>query len=189
MQDIDKLSLISVNYNTMHRQVAKDDSVHNSESPRQTGGGKCEQFKGKKQEAEAQSTQNADNTPKPPIVTNPMVVGNNNNNELIADLIADIRNNDSIDFLPELLNNHNLISDADSKDDVMTKTCKLIVMVSISFQSYSLIRALFQLKSKENDMTTQNAKINNNENESLTIDIVTDIGMEAQTMQKKKKRK
>ena len=38
-------------------------------------------------------------------------------------------------------------------------------------------------------MTEQNAKINNNENESLTLDILKDIGTEAQTMQKKKKRK
>ena len=40
MQDIDKLGLISVNYNIMHRQVAEDDSIDNSESPSQTEGGK-----------------------------------------------------------------------------------------------------------------------------------------------------
>ena len=45
MQDIDKLGLISVNYNTMHSQVAEDDSIDNSESPSQTEGGTCEQFK------------------------------------------------------------------------------------------------------------------------------------------------
>ena len=38
MQDIDKLGLISVNYNTTHRQMVKDDSVDNSESPRATEG-------------------------------------------------------------------------------------------------------------------------------------------------------
>ena len=38
MQDIDKLGLISINYNTEHRQVAEEDSRDNSESPRQTGG-------------------------------------------------------------------------------------------------------------------------------------------------------
>ena len=97
MQDIDKLGLISVNYNTMHRQVAEDDSIDNSEN--QTDGSKCEQFKGEKQEEEVQSTQDADNTPKPPVVLNPMVTGiNNNDNDLIADLIADTRNNVSIDF-------------------------------------------------------------------------------------------
>ena len=117
MQDIDKLSLISVNYNTTHRQMAKDDSIDNSKSPRQTKGGKCEQSKGKQQEAEAQSTQDADNTPEPPIATNPVVLGNNN-----KELITDTRNNDSIDFLSELLNNHRLISDAERKDDAMIKT-------------------------------------------------------------------
>ena len=63
MQVIDKLGLISVNYNIMHRQVADDDSIDNSKSPSQTEGSKCEQFKGEKQEEEAQSTQDADNTP------------------------------------------------------------------------------------------------------------------------------
>ena len=52
-------------------------------------GGKCEQFKGEKQEAETQSTQDAENTPKPPIVTNPTVMHNNKDNN---DLIADTRN-------------------------------------------------------------------------------------------------
>ena len=81
--------------------------------------------KGEKQE-EAQSTQDADNTPKPPIVSNPMVMdNNNNNNDLITDLIADTRNNGSIDFLAELLSNHSLLSDAERKDDTMTKIHKL----------------------------------------------------------------
>ena len=69
MQDIVKLGLISIHYDTTHRQVADDDSIDNSESPSQTEGGICEQFKGEKQEAETQSTQDADNTPKPPTVT------------------------------------------------------------------------------------------------------------------------
>ena len=73
-------------------------------------------FKGKKQEEETQSTQDADNTPKPPVVTNPTVMGNNNNNnDLITDLIADATNNGSIDFLSKLLNNHSLVSDAERK--------------------------------------------------------------------------
>ena len=135
MQDIDKLGLISVNYDTMHRQVAEVDSIDNSQSPSQTEGSKCEQFKGEKQEEEAQSTQDADNTPKPPIVSTPMVTGNNNN-ELITDLIADKRHNSSIGFLAELLSNHSLVSDAERKDDTMTKTHKLIVIASILFQSH-----------------------------------------------------
>ena len=106
MEDIDELSIISVNCNTMHRHVAKGDKVNNSESRSQKESGKWKQFTGEKQETEAQSTQDADNISKPPIVTNPTVVGNNNNNkEVIAELIADTRNNDGIDFLSELLNN------------------------------------------------------------------------------------
>ena len=102
--------------------MAEDDSLDNSKSPSQTEGDKCEHFKGEKQEEEAQNTQDADNTPEPPIVSNPMVMGiNNNNNDLITDLIADIRNNVSIDFLAELLSNHILVSDAERKDDMMTK--------------------------------------------------------------------
>ena len=122
MQDIDKLSLISVNCNTTHRKVAKGDKVDNSDSTSQTESCKCKQFTGEKQETEVQSTQDAENTSKLPIVTNPMVMGNNNNHkELIAELIADTRNNDSIDFLSELLCIHSLISDAERKNDMMTE--------------------------------------------------------------------
>ena len=54
-----------------------------------------------------------------------MVTGNNNNNnDLIKDLIADTRNNGSIDFLSELLNNHSLVSDAERKNDTMAKNPK-----------------------------------------------------------------
>ena len=112
MQDIAMLGLISLNYDAAHRQVAEGDSIDNSERQSQTEGDKCKQFKGKKQEAETQSTQNADNTPKPPIVTNPMVMGNNNNNN---DLIADTRDNGSTNFLSELLSNHSLVSDEERK--------------------------------------------------------------------------
>ena len=48
MQDIDKLALISINYDTMHSQVTEDDSIDNSKSPSQTEGSKCEQFRGEK---------------------------------------------------------------------------------------------------------------------------------------------
>ena len=116
MQDIDMLGLISINYDTTHRQVAEDGNIDNSKSPSQTEGNKSEQFKGKKQEEEEQSTQDAGNTPEPPIVTNPMVLGNNNNNnDLLTDLSAATRNNGSINFLSELLSNHSLVSDAEKK--------------------------------------------------------------------------
>ena len=61
---------------------------------------------------------------------------------------------------------------------------------SVDIISEPLIDQSFvSIEEKEYDTTTQNVKISNNENESLTLDILTDVGMEAQTMQKKKKRK
>ena len=84
------------------------------------------------QEAEKQSTQNAGNTPEQPIVTYPMVTGNNSNNK---DLIADTRDNGSIDFLSELLSNHSLVSDEERKSGMLTKAHKLIVIVLMLFLS------------------------------------------------------
>ena len=55
MQDIDKLGLLSINCRSKHGQVAEKDNKDNGESPSQTEGGKCEQFKGEKQEAETQT--------------------------------------------------------------------------------------------------------------------------------------
>ena len=52
------------------------------------------------------SKKNADNTPGLPIVSNPMVMSNNNN-----DLIADTRDNGSINFPSGLLSNHSFVSD------------------------------------------------------------------------------
>ena len=63
---------------------------------------------GENQDAEPQSQHNADNTPEPPIVTSPMVMGNNNNNK---ELIADTRDNGSIDSCSELLCNQSFVSD------------------------------------------------------------------------------
>ena len=118
MQDIDKLGLISINYNTKHRKVADEDHIDNSKSPSETEGGKHEQVKGEKQKEEAQSTQDADNALKPPIVINPMVMGiSNNNNDSVTELITDTRDNGRIDFLAELLSSHSLVSDVESKDD------------------------------------------------------------------------
>ena len=68
-----------------------------------------------------------------------MVTGNNNNNnDLIADLIADTRNNGSIDFLSELLSNLSLVSDEERKNDKMTKNTQ-INCDSIDFISEPLI--------------------------------------------------
>ena len=160
----------------MNRQEAEDDTIDNSRSTSQTEGGKCEQFKGKKQEEEAQSTQDADNTPKPPNVTNPTVMGNNNN-DLITDLIADTRNNGSIDFLSKLLNNHSLISDTERKNDTMTKSTQ-INCDSIKFILEPLINHRFiSDEEKKDDMMTENTKINTNDHESFFSDILKDIGI------------
>ena len=90
--------------------MAANDSRDNQESPIQTEGGKCEHFKGKKQEVETQSKQNADNKLEPPTVTNPMVMGNNND-----DLIAYTRDNDSINLISELVSNQSFVSDGRDK--------------------------------------------------------------------------
>ena len=84
----------------------------------QTEGGKCKQFEGEKQDAEPQGQQNTDNTPEPPIVTNAMVMANNNNN---SDLIAERMNNGSIAFLSELLINQSFVSDEERRDDMTTE--------------------------------------------------------------------
>ena len=102
--------------------MAEDDSIDNSKSSSQIEGSKFEQFKGEMQEAETKSTQNADNIPEQPIVTNPKVMGNNNNNN---HLIADTGDNGSIDFLSELLSNHSLVSDKERKSDTMTKSTQI----------------------------------------------------------------
>ena len=110
MPDIDKLGLISLNYDTTHRKVAADDSIDNSKSPIQTEGGKCKQFKVEEQEAETQSKQNADNTMESPTVTNATVMGNNNN-----DLIADTGDNGDINFISELLSTQSFVSHGEKK--------------------------------------------------------------------------
>ena len=66
----------------------------------------------------------------------------------------------------------------------MQINCDSIDCISESFINQSFVA----VEEKEKDTTTLNIKINNNENESLILDIVTDIGMEAQTMQKKKRK-
>ena len=105
--------------------MAEEESIDNSESPSQTEGGKHEQVKGEKQEEEAQNTQDADNAPKPPIVSSPMVMGiSNNNNDSITKLITDTRDNGRTDFLAELLSSHSLVSDAESKEDTTIENAK-----------------------------------------------------------------
>ena len=119
MPDIDTLSLIPLTCETTHRQVAVHDSADNSEykSSIQTEGGKCEQFESEKQDAEAQSQHNADNTAKPTIFTNPMVMGNNSNEKSFS---AKTINKDSNSFLSELIINENqsFISDQLRKGDM-----------------------------------------------------------------------
>ena len=118
---------------------------------------------------------------------NPAVMGNNNN-DLIADLFADTRNNGSIDFLSELLSNHSLVSDEERKNDTIENTkinCDTIDFIPELLINHSFVSD----EEKKDDMTTENTKINTNEHESFISDILKDIGMEAPTPQKKKKRK
>ena len=50
-----------------------------------------------------------------------MVTGNNNNDN---DLIADTRDNGSVNFLSELLNNQHFVSDEERKDEMTTESTK-----------------------------------------------------------------
>ena len=71
MQDIDRLGLLSINHNSKNRQILEEDDKDNCENPRKTECDNCEQFKGKKQEAATQNTQEAK-------YLNPMDMGKNN---------------------------------------------------------------------------------------------------------------
>ena len=107
MQDTDKLGMLSINHNSKNRQVAEECNKHDCKSPRQTRGDKQEQFKGKKQEAETQDTQDAK-------YVNPMVTGNNNK--------------ESIASFSELLINQNLIAGTETKKDVTTIDSYIIAL-------------------------------------------------------------
>ena len=106
-------------------------------------GGKCEPFKGEKQEAGTQNTQDTDNT-------DPTVMGNNN-----KELIAETKDNDCTDFLSELLNNQSLISGTEIEDDTMAIDMQ-INCDSNNLISESLInQSSIVVKEKENDMTIE----------------------------------
>ena len=158
--DIDRLSLLSFNCETTYRQVEVHDSAENSahESPIQIESGKSKQFESEKQDAEAQSQHNVDNTAKPTTVTNPTVTGNNSNENSFS---AETINKDSNNFISELKINENQ-----------------------SFVSDQL---------RGNDMaaadTKETREIHTNDNESFILDQYMYPDLEAQTIQKKKKRK
>ena len=83
MPDMDNHDVQATNCETIGRQVApdedKDSSERNCQHERtiQTEGGKFESCENKRQDAEAQSQHNAENTAASSIVSNPMVRGNN----------------------------------------------------------------------------------------------------------------
>ena len=58
---------------------------------------------------------------------------------------------------------------------------------NINFISESLINHSFVSDEERGDDTTENAKINTNEEERFILDILKDVGMEAPTMQKRRK--
>ena len=104
--------------------------------------------------------------------------------------------NDCIDFLSELLNNQSLISGAEIEDDVKAIDTQINCNSNDLISESPINQSSIVAEEKENDMTikeennmaTENAKINNNENESLILGIGTDIGMEAQKTWKKKRK-
>ena len=108
IQDINKPGLLSINHNSKNRQMVEEDYKDNCKSPRQTECNNCEQFKGEKQEAATQNTQEAK-------YLNATVMGKNN-----KDSIVEITENNSVDYFSEALNNQNLIADLETKDDMAT---------------------------------------------------------------------
>ena len=83
--DIDNLAVLIINY-AKGRQLVSDDNPDNmkrkcqNERAVQTKGGMPQSCTNKKQDAETKKKQhNADNTVKPRVITNLMVIGNNNN--------------------------------------------------------------------------------------------------------------
>ena len=79
--------------------MASDDSTDNSKRNCQckwviqTEGGKFESYENKRQDAEVKSQHNTDNTAKSSIVTNPMFMGNNSNeNSFSSETINKDRN-------------------------------------------------------------------------------------------------
>ena len=85
MSDIDNLGVLTINCETISRQVASHKNTDNSkgncqcERVIQTEGGKYESYENKRQDTEVQSQHNADNTAKSGIVTHPTVMDNNSN--------------------------------------------------------------------------------------------------------------
>ena len=137
MQDIDKIGLLSINYNSKNRQMAEKDNKNNCKSPRQTEGSKLEQFEGEEHTAEEQNTQDAN-------YINPMVLGNNNKESITED-------NSGSDSFSEVLISKILIADTETKDD-MTTTDIQINCNSIDFLAESLLHhSSFIIEEEEND--------------------------------------
>ena len=106
MADIDNLGVLTINCDTIARQVASDENTDSSkvncqhERAIQREGGKFEIYENKRQDAEVQSQHNAENTAQSSIVTNPMVMGNNSNENSFSE---ETINKDSKSFLSDLI--------------------------------------------------------------------------------------
>ena len=85
MQDIDKLGVLTINYKTIGMKLASDNSMDNRkrncqyERAVQMEDRIPESCTNKRQDAEAQNQHNANNTAEPSVISNPMVMGNNYN--------------------------------------------------------------------------------------------------------------
>ena len=161
MPDIDNLGILTINCETIGRQVTPDENAGNSKRNRQhertiqTEGGKFESYENKRQDAEAKSQHNADNTLQSSIVTNPMVISNTcNENSFSAETI----NKDSNSILSELIINENQSSVLGPlrKDDMVAANAK------------------------------QTSKKHTNGNESFISDIYKDPVLEMQTAQRRR---
>ena len=122
MPDIDNLGVLTMNYETIARQLTLDNADNRKsncqfERTVQTEGRMPESCTNKRQDAETQNQHNAVNNAKPSIFNNSMVISNDNNeNSFLSEPI----NKDSKCFLSELI----ILGSEQIREDDMTVNVK-----------------------------------------------------------------
>ena len=182
LQDIDRLGMLSINLNSKNRQEVEESNEDKEKRPRQTKGNRHEQLKGREQETETQSKQDAKDA-------NPMVMGNNNNESIdplsevlinqnsIAgtetkdDATIDLHiNYNSIDCIAESVTHHSPFSTEKGKDDMPIIDMQFNYNILDHFADSLTHNNSFVIKEEAKDMATQNSIITNNNNEGLIVD-------------------
>ena len=148
MLDIGNLCILTINCETIGKQAASDENKDNSKrncqckTVIQIEGGKFESYENKRQDAEAQRQHNADNTAESIIVTYPIVISNNSNENSFS---SQKINKDSNTFLSEVTINEiqSFVSDQLRKDNTVTGDTKQTNEIHTN-----AMKALFQITIK-----------------------------------------